>query len=80
MAEKSESIKELRIDIDVSDAIKGLKALQREAKKTAKLMRALADIETLNPIITITTDANSDPKKFFDAVKKEMEKLSTECS
>lgn len=68
----------VKVNIDVSDALKGLKAVQREAKKTARILREVESMENINPTITIVVNAKDNPKKFFDAVKKEMEKLSTE--
>lgn len=43
--EKSKSIGKLKVDIDVSDALKGLKAVERQAKKTT---RALREVEEIN--------------------------------
>lgn len=46
MANKSESnkINNLKIEIDVSDALKGLKALQREARKATAEVKKLQDL------------------------------------
>ena len=43
MAEKSESIRKeglsIKVEVDVSDALKGLKAVERQAKKAARALR-----------------------------------------
>ena len=66
------------VDIDVSDALKGLKAVQREAKKTAQVLRAIEGMKNFNPTINITMNATDDPKKFEKALKTEIEKLGKE--
>ncbi|MGN9867324.1 hypothetical protein [Bacillus swezeyi] len=43
MADKRESIGKIKIDLDVSEALTGLKAIQREAKAATK---ALAELES----------------------------------
>ncbi|MEC1023561.1 hypothetical protein [Bacillus paralicheniformis] len=42
MADKRESIGKIKIDLDVSEALTGLKAIQREAKAATK---ALAELQ-----------------------------------
>lgn len=41
MANKSESLTKLTVDLDCSDAIKGLKAIQREAKEASRAIKEL---------------------------------------
>jgi hypothetical protein len=36
----------VKIDVDISEALTGLKALQREAKEATKLLRELEDVKT----------------------------------
>lgn len=43
----------VRVNVDVSDALKGLKAVQREAKKTARILR---DVENHTDIKRLTDD------------------------
>ncbi|TWJ36207.1 hypothetical protein CHCC5027_3298 [Bacillus paralicheniformis] len=46
MAEsKRESIGKIKIDLDVSDAITGLKAVQREARAATKALAEFQDLE-----------------------------------
>ncbi|QHZ45900.1 hypothetical protein [Bacillus sp. NSP9.1] len=45
MADNRESIGKIKIDLDVSDAITGLKAVQREAKAATKALAELRDAE-----------------------------------
>ena len=68
----------VKVNIDVSDALKGLKAVQREAKKTAKVLREIEGMKNLNPTINITMNATDDPKKFAKALKAEIDKLGKE--
>jgi len=48
---KGKSANGLKIDvgIDVSEALKGLKAIQREAKKTARVLREVEEIGRMSP-------------------------------
>lgn len=76
MAKNSESIK---LNIDVTDALKGLKAVQREAKKTARALREVEGMKNFSPVINITVNSNDgDPEKIKEAIKDRVEKLSTE--
>lgn len=64
MAENSESIEQkkyitagnVKVEIDVSDAIKGLKAVQREAKKTASALREVEHLSDKRLIESLTDD------------------------
>ena len=67
----------VKIDVDVSDALKGLKAVQREAKKTAKLLKEIEQTKDFNPVINITMNGNENPEKFIKELRKQMDKLNT---
>lgn len=54
---KRKPVGELKIDIDVSDALKGLKAVQREAKNT---VRALREVEGMSPGVAIACFSDDD--------------------
>lgn len=64
MAKNSESIKNsttnvtinLSVNIDVSEALKGLKAIQREAKKTARALREVEGMSPKDAILRFTDD------------------------
>lgn len=78
MADKKsrESIGELKIklDVDVSEALTGLKAVQREAKKASQALRELEENkpvveQTFN--ITINHDGQ-DAQKLLEIIEKEL--------
>ena len=73
---KRKSNGELKINIDVSEALKGLKALQREAKKTARVLKDVEEQRRSNPIFNITMNSGDDPIKIVETVKIQLEKLS----
>lgn len=57
---KSYDARTITVGIDCSDALKGLKAVQREARKTAA---ALKEVEELQKIIVVKgTEMNLDPE------------------
>ncbi|MFP5111840.1 hypothetical protein ACSU64_05610 [Bacillaceae bacterium C204] len=45
MAESRESNKQYKIDVDVSEALKGLKAVQREARKATNALKELKEVQ-----------------------------------
>ncbi|USK56564.1 hypothetical protein LIS82_08870 [Cytobacillus solani] len=71
MAEKRESNKRsigsLVVDIDCSEALKGLKAVTREAKKAAAALKEVEDIKRVNKLLIIELDSEeSTPRVFFE--------------
>ena len=46
----------VKVDIDVSDALKGLKAVQREAKNTARALREVEELSDKRIIDSLTDD------------------------
>lgn len=61
-----------KIDIDVSDALKGLKAVQREAKKAARALKDAEQSQSYVMNVTINcADGNPDEiaKKFNEAIR-----------
>ncbi|NEU29935.1 hypothetical protein GN156_03980 [bacterium LRH843] len=66
----------VKVNIDVSDALKGLKAVQREAKKTVRVLREVEESRNFNPVINITVNSNDDPKKIAENVKAQINKTS----
>ena len=64
MAKNSESIENntnnltinTSVNIDVSDALKGLKAVQREAKKTARVLREVEHLSDKRLIESLTDE------------------------
>lgn len=46
----------IKVDIDVSEALKGLKAIQREAKKTARALREVEGMSPKDAILRFTDD------------------------
>lgn len=76
-----ESLK-VKVELDVSEAITGLKALQREAKEATKALREVefsvsSKANTRNGEITINlhVDSVSDPKKLADSIEKAIRNL-----
>lgn len=66
----------VKVDIDVLDALKGLKAVQREAKRTARILKELEGTKTLQQEIIIHLNGLDNPTEFSNAVKKELEKMN----
>ncbi|MET3658167.1 hypothetical protein [Sporosarcina psychrophila] len=56
LKKKRKSIGELKINMDVSEALKGLKAVQREAKKTARALREVEGMSPKDAILRFTDD------------------------
>lgn len=46
----------IKVNIDVSEALKGLKAVQREAKKTARALREVEELSDKRLIDSLTDD------------------------
>lgn len=55
MADKQSRAARVKIDIDISDALTGLKALQREARKATQ---ALRELEAVNSGLTTVVDSD----------------------
>ena len=68
----------VKVNIDVSDALKGLKAVQREAKKAASSLKEVEGLRNFSPVINITVNSNEDPNKIAENVRMQVEKLSKE--
>lgn len=71
MAEKRESNKRsigsLVVDIECSEALKGLKAVTREAKKAAAALKEVEDIKKDNKLLIIELDSDtSTPRVFYE--------------
>jgi hypothetical protein len=80
MAEMRESGKlselTIKVDIDVSDALKGLKALRREANKTLKALekvREAQERDVINFIANVTIQDAMDSEQFAEKIRKEIE-------
>lgn len=52
----SNSLVNLSVNIDVSPALKGLKAIQREVKKTARALREVEGMSPKDAILRLTDD------------------------
>jgi hypothetical protein len=66
----------VRADVDVSDAITGLKALQREAKEATQALRELEATKISEPnVINITINTtNTDAKTLVETLERELAK------
>ncbi|WJQ07642.1 hypothetical protein QT235_03015 [Geobacillus stearothermophilus] len=79
MAEMRESNKlGVKVDVDVSDALKGLKVLRREANKTLKVLEKVQqkanEINIFQYAATVTMQDATDIEQFAEEIrKKEME-------
>lgn len=64
MADKQSRVGELtvKIDVDVSNALKGLKAIQREVRETIKVLK---ELETYQEV-----DENGVARKLSEEIKK----------
>ena len=60
----------VKVDVDVSDALKGLKALRREANKTLKALEKVQEATVTNVTIQDTIDS----ERFAEIVREEIEK------
>jgi hypothetical protein len=85
MAETRESNKldglKVKVDIDVSDALKGLKALRREANKTLKALekvREAQERDIINFIANVTIQDAMDSEQFVEKIRKEIEERKKE--
>jgi DNA-directed RNA polymerase subunit L len=77
MAEVRESNKlVVKVDVDVSDALKGLKALRREANKTLKALEKVKEAterNVINFVTNVTIQDAIDGEQFAERVRKEIE-------
>jgi hypothetical protein len=66
----------IKIDVDVSEAITGLKAIQREAKEATKALRELEVTKNSEPnVINITINTtNTDAKTLVETLERELAK------
>jgi DNA integrity scanning protein DisA with diadenylate cyclase activity len=83
MAEMRESNKlVVKVDVDVSDALKGLKALRREANKTLKalekLQRKANEMNIFEYLSTVTMQDAMDSEQFAEEIRKEIEERKKE--
>jgi 23S rRNA G2069 N7-methylase RlmK/C1962 C5-methylase RlmI len=82
MAEMRESNKlVVKVDVDVSDALKGLKALKREANKTLKALekvREAQERDIINFIANVTIQDAMDNEQFAERIRKEIEERKKE--
>jgi hypothetical protein len=83
MAEMRESNKlVVKVDVDVSDALKGLKALRREANKTLKALEKVQqkanEINILEYAATVTMQDAMDSEQFAEEIRKEIEEHKKE--
>jgi DNA integrity scanning protein DisA with diadenylate cyclase activity len=83
MAEMRESNKlVVKVDVDVSDALKGLKALRREANKTLKalekLQRKANEINIFEYSAAVTIQDAMDNEQFAEEIRKEIEEHKKE--
>jgi transcriptional regulator of met regulon len=80
MAEMRESNKlVVKVDVDVSDALKGLKALRREANKTLKVLekvREATERDVINFITNVTIQDAIDSEQVAERIHKEIEEHS----
>lgn len=77
MAEMRESNKlVVKVDVDVSDALKGLKALRREANKTLKALekvREATERDAINFVTNVTIQDAIDAEHVSERIRKEIE-------
>jgi SpoVK/Ycf46/Vps4 family AAA+-type ATPase len=69
----------VRVDIDVSDALKGLKALRREANKTLKALekvREATERDVINFVTNVTIQDTIDSERVAERIHKEIEEHS----
>jgi aspartate/methionine/tyrosine aminotransferase len=82
MAEMRESNKlVVKVDVDVSDALKGLKALRREANKTLKALenvREAQERDIINFIANVTIQDAMDNEQFAEKIREEIEERKQE--
>jgi hypothetical protein len=82
MAEMRESNKlVVKVDVDVSDALKGLKVLRREANKTLKALekvREAQERDIINFIANVTIQDAMDNEQFAERIRKEIEERKKE--
>lgn len=83
MAEMRESNKlVVKVDVDVSDALKGLKALRREADKTLKALEKVQqkanEINIFEYAATVTMQDAMDSEQFAEEIRKEIEEHKKE--
>lgn len=66
----------VKVNVDVSDALRGLKAVQREAKKAAQAMKELENVKRSASIFNISVNSTENPEKIAEAIKEEMKKMT----
>jgi hypothetical protein len=69
----------VKVDVDVSDALKGLKALRREANKTLKALEKVREVkerDVINFVTNVTIQDEIDSERFAERVRKEIEERS----
>jgi peptidoglycan hydrolase CwlO-like protein len=80
MAEMRESNKlVVKVDVDVSDALKGLKALRREANKTLKALEKVQQkANEINIFEYAVAEDAMDSEQFAEEIRKEIEEHKKE--
>jgi DNA integrity scanning protein DisA with diadenylate cyclase activity len=83
MAEMRESNKlVVKVDVDVSDALKGLKALRREANKALKAIEKLQqkanEMNIFEYSATVTIQDAMDNEQFAEKIRKDIEERKKE--
>jgi 23S rRNA G2069 N7-methylase RlmK/C1962 C5-methylase RlmI len=71
----------VKVDVDVSDALKELKALRREANKTLKALekvREAQERDIINFIANVTIQDAMDNEQFAERIRKEIEERKKE--
>ena len=66
----------VKVDVDVSDALKGLKALRREANKTLKVLekvREATERDVINFVTNVTIQDAIDGEQLAEKVREEIE-------
>jgi hypothetical protein len=66
----------IKVDVDVSEALTGLKAIQREAKEATKALRELEATKNSEPnVINVTSNTtNTDAKTLVETLERELTK------
>jgi cell division protein ZapA (FtsZ GTPase activity inhibitor) len=72
----------VKVDVDVSDVLKGLKALRREANKTLKdlekLQQKANEMNIFEYAATVTMQDAMDSEQFAEEIRKEIEEHKKE--
>jgi hypothetical protein len=64
--QKQKPVGEIKVDIDVSDALKGLKAVQREARKATAALKELDEQLNVDKEFIVTVDGRMIAKFIHD--------------